>query len=209
MTTDAGALPIGEGAAADTRKLERAPGALPLPRSSKAVARMLVNGIEPLLQRMIVGATAYVAVVVLLRVSGKRTLAKWNAFDLIVTVAFGSILATALVSQTVSLLQIVLAFATLIVLQFLVTRTSAGSRRFERLVKSRPTLLLYRGELLAELMLEERVTKAEVLAALREAGIGDLRDAAAVVLETDGSFSVIASLKEGAENTLGDVERPS
>ena len=38
----------------------------------------------------LVGTIAFVVVVVLLRLSGKRTLAKMNAFDLVVTVALGS-----------------------------------------------------------------------------------------------------------------------
>ena len=54
-----------------------------------------------LLRTLIVGSLAYMALVFLLRVSGKRTLSKWNAFDLVVTVAFGSTLATALLSMGV------------------------------------------------------------------------------------------------------------
>src|SRR4051794_24742339 len=43
---------------------------------------------------LLVGPLAYVALVLLLRVSGKRTLTKLNAFDLVVTVSLGSTLAT-------------------------------------------------------------------------------------------------------------------
>ncbi|MDP9439064.1 MAG: DUF421 domain-containing protein, partial [Actinomycetota bacterium] len=46
-----------------------------------------------------VGTAAYFALVLLLRISGKRTLSKINAFDLVVTVALGSTLATVLLSS--------------------------------------------------------------------------------------------------------------
>lgn len=66
----------------------------------------------------VVGMCAYAALVVFLRTSGKRTLAKMNAFDLVVTVALGSTLATVLLSKDVALVEGVLAFAVLIALQF-------------------------------------------------------------------------------------------
>lgn len=67
------------------------------------------------------GVLAYVALVVLLRVSGKRTLSKMNAFDLVVTVALGSTLATVLMAKDVALAEGVFAFALLIGLQLFVS----------------------------------------------------------------------------------------
>ena len=69
----------------------------------------------------VVGVLAYLALVFLLRISGKRTLSKMNAFDLVVTVALGSTLATVLLSKNVALANGVLAFALLIGLQFAIT----------------------------------------------------------------------------------------
>jgi hypothetical protein len=58
---------------------------------------------QGLIRVVVVGSAAYTALIVLLRVSGKRTLAKLNAFDFIVTVTLGSTLATVLLSSTVAL----------------------------------------------------------------------------------------------------------
>jgi uncharacterized membrane protein YcaP (DUF421 family) len=77
-----------------------------------------------LLRTLLVGSLAYAALVVLLRLSGKRTLSKWNMFDLVVTVAFGSTLATALLSKDTSLMQGVAAFALLVALQWALTWAS-------------------------------------------------------------------------------------
>ena len=138
-----------------------------------------------------VGACAYVALVVLLRVSGKRTLTKLNAFDLVVTVALGSTLATILLSKDTALADGVLALALLIFMQYGVAWLSVRSEAFGRLVKSQPKLLYYRGQFLRREMRDERVTESEVVAAVREQGIPSLEKVEAVVLETAGTMSVL------------------
>jgi uncharacterized membrane protein YcaP (DUF421 family) len=62
---------------------------------------------------------------------------------------------------------------------------------FNGLVKSEPALLLHRGEFLDSALRRERVTRQEVLAAARSSGARTLGEVSAVVLETDGSFSVV------------------
>lgn len=166
---------------------------------------MLFDTGSALLHTLIVGVLAYVALVLLLRVSGKRTLSKWNAFDLVVTVAFGSTLATALLSQNTALAQSVLAFALLVALQWSITALSVRSSTVERWIKARPRLLLFQGKLQRDALLQERVTESEIRATLRSQGITALEDVEAVVLETDGSFSVIRS-RGSSGSALADVQ---
>jgi len=166
---------------------------------------MIFDGRFGLLRVVVVGTLAYAALVVLLRASGKRTLAKLNAFDLIVTVALGSTLATVLLSKSVALVEGLAAFVLLIGLQYLVAWLSVRSRRVSDLVKSEPTLLLHRGRFLDGAMRAQRVTQGEVLAALRGAGAADPGEVAAVVLETDGSLSVIQDAGPGEVGALADV----
>ncbi len=83
---------------------------------------------------LFVGALAYVALVALLRISGKRTLSKMNAFDFVVTVALGSTLATIMLSKDVALAEGVAAFATLIGLQFAISWLSVRSSTVSDLV---------------------------------------------------------------------------
>jgi uncharacterized membrane protein YcaP (DUF421 family) len=157
---------------------------------------------------LVVGALAYAALVLLLRISGKRTLTKLNAFDLVVTVALGSTLATILLSKSVALAEGVLALALLISLQYSITWLSVRSARFQTLIKAEPTLLLHRGRFLDDAMRTQRVTREEILAALRASSAANAGDVAAVVLETDGSISVIPeSGPAGAGNTLDTVDR--
>ncbi len=157
---------------------------------------------------LLVGTLAYVALVLLLRMSGKRTLTKLNAFDLVVTVALGSTLATVLLSKSVALAEGVLALALLIGLQYAITWLSVRSPRFQALVKAEPTLLVHRGRFLDGAMRAQRVTRADVLEALRASGVAEVDAVAAVVLETDGSISVLpdADPSDGA-GALANLER--
>ena len=154
---------------------------------------------------MIVGVLAYGALVFLVRVSGKRTLSKMNAFDLIVTVALGSTLATVLLSKDVALLEGVLAFSLLIFLQFVITWLSVRSNAVQGFVKAEPALLLHRGRFLHRAMRTERVTEEEIRAAVREQCIGSLEDVEAVVLETDGTFTVLRSAGTEENSALKGV----
>ena len=144
-----------------------------------------------LLRVLIVGTVSYAALISLLRISGKRSLSKMNAFDLVVTVALGSTFATVILNNSIPLAEGVLALGLLIALQFVITWLSVRFEPLQNLVKAEPTLLVRDGDYLPEAMRTQRVTKEEVEAALRENGTADAAQAACVVLETDGSLSVI------------------
>lgn len=115
---------------------------------------------------------SYFGLVVMLRVSGNRTLSKMNSFDLVVTVAFGSTLSTILVSKDASLA---------------------------------PTMLGLDGRLREDAMKRARVTHDEVLAAVRQQGHGSLENIDAVILEADGSLSVISASQAGNRSAYGEL----
>lgn len=152
---------------------------------------MLIGPGWNLVRTVVLGVLAYASLVLVLRTSGKRTLSKLNAFDLVVTVALGSSLATILLSKSTSLLQGVVGFVVLVTMQFLVAWSSARSERVNRLVKSTPALVYYRGAPLWEALRRERLTLSDVTAAARNQGVEQLEDVDAVVLEADGSLSVL------------------
>lgn len=154
---------------------------------------------------LVVAPLAYGALVFVLRVSGARTLSKLNAFDLVITVALGSTLATVLLSADVSLAEGVLALVLLVLLQLVVSRASLRWRRVERLVKSEPVLLYHSG-FLPTAMRRARVTEDEVRQAARSSGKASLGEVAAVVLETDGSLSVLPA-EPGLPLADGDHDR--
>lgn len=154
---------------------------------------------------LIIGTLAYFSLVTILRVSGKRTLAKMAAFDLVVTVAFGSTLATVLLTKDVTLAEGILAFGVLAALQFIIA-WSLRFKGFRRVIKSEPRILLVNGKLDEKALKDERLTLADVTAAVRGVGIGSLENVAVVVLEVDGSLSVIENGKLGNASALKDLD---
>jgi uncharacterized membrane protein YcaP (DUF421 family) len=156
-----------------------------------------------LLRILVVAPLAYLAVVVMLRVSGKRTLSKMNSFDFIVTVALGSVLASTIMTETVALLEGILGMGLLVLLQYVITWLSVRSDRFSSLIKAEPSLLYHDGHYIASQMKHSRITETEVQAAIRERGNGSMDDVAAVVLETDGTFTVITSVPDRRELPIG------
>jgi uncharacterized membrane protein YcaP (DUF421 family) len=159
------------------------------------------------LRTMIAGAAAYVVLIVVLRVSGKRTLSKLNAFDLVVTVALGSTLATILLNTSVSVAEGVAALTLLATLQFLAAIVSSRLKAGRALLTSRPTLLLSDGRVDETAIRAQRVSVDEIRQAIRSSGQGDVTAIAAVVLESDGSLSVISSSQMGDGSALAGVNR--
>ena len=127
-------------------------------------SQMFFQNWEGIVRTLIVGVLAYAALVLFLRTSGKRTLAKLNAFDCVV--------------------------ALLILLQYLVTFASVRSQRFARMLRSEPTLLARNGAFCAIAMKHQRVTEGEAMSAIRSAGGSDVSSVDYVILESDGTLSV-------------------
>jgi uncharacterized membrane protein YcaP (DUF421 family) len=155
-----------------------------------------------ILRVLSVGAAAYVTLVAVLRMSGKRTLAQLNAFDLVVTVAVGSTLATILLNADVSFTEGMAALVLLTLLQFIAAVITSRLRLGRAVVTSRPTVLLWEGKIRDGAARRERVSTEDIRQAARASGIGDVSRIGAVVLETDGSLSVIAAEEVGNGSAL-------
>ena len=121
--------------------------------------------------------------VLFLRISGKRTLAKLNAFDLVVTVALGSTLSAIILQESVALAERAAALSLLILLQFLVTFLSVRSSSFASALRSEPTLLARDGSFCNSAMKRERITRDEALSAFRASGRSDIDQAETLIQE--------------------------
>jgi len=155
-----------------------------------------------------VGVLAYVSLMLVLRISGKRTLSQMREFDFIVTVALGSTLASVLLTKEISLMDGVVAMGILIGLQYILAYVSVRSKTFSKLISSEPTLIFYKGNFLWSALRKERVTEAEVRSILRNNGIVSIEGVEAVVMESNGQFTVV---KEGnltsEDSPLSGVKR--
>ncbi len=164
------------------------------------------NNWESLTRTFILTVLAYITIVILLRISGKRSLSKMNAFDFVVTVALGSSLATIALNKNISLAEGASVFTIFIFLQFIITWLSVRNNFVKRIVSSEPVLLLYKGELLHETLKKERIPIEELYVAARSHGITDLKEIDAIVLETTGDFSVIPKIEVTETEALNDVK---
>lgn len=160
---------------------------------------------EGILRTVVIGVPAYVALVLILRFSGKRSLAQMNAFDLIVTVSLGSILGTMLLSKSVALAEGITALALLLFLQFAITWVSVRFTPFRKLVRSEPSLLYHNDVFVDEALQRQRVSRDEVLQIVRSKGIADMTEVGFVILETDGSFSVMPKSQGDSGKLLSSV----
>jgi uncharacterized membrane protein YcaP (DUF421 family) len=155
----------------------------------------------------VLGVLAYIALVMFLRLSGKRTLSMMDPFDFVITTALGSTLAQTILTKEVTLMDGIASFLVLIGLQFVVTWVGIHNRFVRHLIKPQPKLLFYRGEFLKEVMNHEHVHEVEVLAAVRSYGLLSLDEVEAVVLEANSNFSVIKRADKPQYSTLVDVSR--
>lgn len=167
---------------------------------------MWFDGWNELVRIAVVGSAAYLTLVLILRFSGKRTLGKLNAFDLAISVALGSALATVLLSEDISWSEGALAFTVLAFMQFLVAFVSGHLPNGRSLVTARPTLVLRDGQPDHHALDEQRLTLDELRQAVRSTGVGGFDKVAAVVMESDGSLSVIPDSQRGDASALEGIQ---
>ena len=138
----------------------------------------------------------YLALMALLRASGKRQLGQMTPFDLVVLLVISNAVQNAMVGPDTSLVGGLLAATTLVGLNWLVDRLGLHSGWFREQLTGSPTLLVHEGQLLDEHLSREGIDRDEVMQALREHGIDDLGRVKLAVLEVDGTISVVPSEAE-------------
>ena len=164
---------------------------------------------QDLLQIAITVPIIYLFIIVAVRVVGKRSTSQMNNFDWIVTVAIGSIAGAGIMRKGSAITETILAISLLLLLQWLLTTAVRKNKSLQQLVKARPTLLVHDGEFIEKSMRHERITRGEVLSALRVSGLTEISQAKWVILEPDASMSVIPMSNDTATaEHLEEVETP-
>ncbi len=136
-------------------------------------------------------AAVYLAVLIGLRLAGKREIGQMTVFDLVVLLLLANAVQNAMVGPDTSLAGGILAAAALLVLNAVVARLRLRWPRLRRVVEGSPTLLVVHGEVIADHLRREGLDQETLEAALREHGVANLSDVETAVLEVDGSISVI------------------
>lgn len=146
----------------------------------------------PVIRGLLLGAVALGFVIVLVRIIGLRSFSKMTAFDFIVTLATGSLVATAAAaSEWTGFVQALGAIAVLMALQAFLAVLRRASGGYRSILANEPLLLMRDGRFRDEAMAASRVSRDDVMEKLRAAGVVDMEDVRAVVLETTGDISVL------------------
>lgn len=151
-----------------------------------------VPTLDLMLKGLLLTTMGMLWVVLLVRVNGLRSFSKMTNFDFVMTVAVGSLLASA--SQTNSwnaFFQAMIAMAALFLVQFVTARLRRYSDKIEALMQNKPVILMRDVEIIDTALAETRVARSALMAKLREANILDMQQVRAVVLETTGDISVL------------------
>ncbi len=148
--------------------------------------------LDTIVRGLALSAMAVCWVVIVVRIVGLRAFSKMTAFDFVVTVAIGSLLAGASQATSWSAFgQTTIAIASLLGVQYIVARLRKASEQFENLVQNSPVLLMRDGKIFQDALDATRVAQDDLIAKLREANVLDFSDVRAVILETTGDISVL------------------
>ena len=156
------------------------------------------TGWSPIWHTLLVGTAGYLTLVILLRGTGPRTMAKMTPLDFVIAVTLGSAFGRVVTASNVSLAQAVVALVLLVSVQWALASIRAKWPFMRRLLDTPPVLLYYDGDFQSKALHKHRLTEADVHSAVRQAGHGSLADVQVVILHQDGSLGVIA------EGSMGD-----
>ena len=144
-----------------------------------------------LLEIILRSAIIYVVVLIGLRLTGKREVGQMTPFDLVLLLLIANAVQNAMTGPDTSVTGGIIAAATLLVMNTVVTRIVQNNRKIRRVVEGSPTLLIHHGKVLTENLQKERISPESLRQALREHGVSDDADVSLAVLEIDGSISVL------------------
>ncbi len=146
----------------------------------------------PLAEKVVRPVIVYAALVVGLRLAGKRELAQLNAFDLVVLLTLSNTVQNAIIGDDNSVSGGLIGAATLLAVNYAVVRFLYGHQRLDRLVEGREDVLVAHGRLRRRALRRELITVAELKAAAHRQGFATLAEVERAILEPGGTISFIA-----------------
>ena len=177
---------------------------------------LFFDNIDKLGRIVLTAVTVYVLIVIITKVSGKRSTSQLNNFDWIVTVMIGSLGASTILLKDIPLIEGISSILVLYVMQFLVTKYASISPQFSSFILSEPRIVFYQGQFLPDAMRAERLTRQELECAIRSEGVNSFDDVEAIVFESDAQLTIIPKPTssdnndnhQSEENTVSETIAP-
>ena len=159
----------------------------------------------PVWELMLRASVVYAVLLVMVRLTGKRSVGQFTPFDMVLLILLGTAVQNSLIGDDISLSGGLILAATLISLNYAVGWITARSLRLHRLIEGEPVLLARDGRVFAEKLRRECLSRADFDEAMRRAGLLQDDQIACAWLETDGSITL---LQRGPDGTATNTPRP-
>ncbi|GAF62989.1 hypothetical protein JCM18903_3107 [Psychrobacter sp. JCM 18903] len=170
------------------------------------------DNIDKLGRIVLTTVMVYVLIVLVTKISGKRSTSQLNNFDWIVTVMIGSLGASTILLKDIPFVEGISSILVLYLLQFLVTKYASISPQFSSFILSEPRIVFYQGQFLPDAMRAERLTRQEIECAMRSEGVHRFDDVEAIVFESDAKLTIIpkpspTDVSDNDQNTEDSVSQ--
>jgi uncharacterized membrane protein YcaP (DUF421 family) len=136
-------------------------------------------------------AVVYLAIIVGLRLLGKKHMAQLSIPDFVLVLLISNAVQNAMVGNDVTLTGGLIAAATLIIVNYLLSWVLYRFRKTDTVLEGTPTLLIHHGRMIREHLEREKITVAELEGIIREHGLEDSSKVKSAVMEVDGTISVV------------------
>ena len=146
----------------------------------------------PLLEKLLRPAIVYLALVVLLRIFGKRELAQLNPFDLVVLLSLSNTVQNAIIGNDNSLSGGIIGAVALLAVNWLVVRALFSSPKLTRTFEGRSTILIQNGQVDRKALKREQLSDQELLDVIHRQGFENINKVQRCELEPNGTFYVEA-----------------
>jgi uncharacterized membrane protein YcaP (DUF421 family) len=146
----------------------------------------------PILEKLLRPAIVYLALIILLRIFGKRELAQLNPFDLVVLLSLSNTVQNAIIGDDNSVTGGIIGAFGLLAINWLVVRALFRSPRLTRMMEGRSVVLIRNGQLDQRALARESLSREELLAVVHKQGFQDFHQVQRCELETNGTFYIEA-----------------
>lgn len=154
---------------------------------------------DPLWETLVGCLMVFIGIIILTRIIGLRSFAKFTAYDFAFTVAIGSIISSTLTSST-TIVHGLVAIGGLLALTYLFSILQKKSKKLNQLISNDPIVLMEGNQILHENLKSARIHEDQLIAKLREANVLNFDQVCMVVLECTGAISVLHKPSSGDDS---------
>jgi uncharacterized membrane protein YcaP (DUF421 family) len=160
------------------------------------------------LEKIVRAAAVYFFLLLGLRLTGKRQMGQLSSFDLVVLLIISNVLQNAMIGNDNSVLGGFIGAATILLLNYGLTRLAFSRKAVARLVEGSPTLLIHNGKVLVQNLRRELLTHDDLMAALRRQGILTVEEVHVALMEETGAITAVRKERSAVSNQPSAPETP-